>query len=76
MPSEDIPEWEMPEEEAPEKLRKKWDSEELEEKPAVTCPACKKRVPADSFRCIYCGERVFKDSGLLGKILKWVRFGR
>ncbi len=78
MSSEDDPkDWEIPEEgEVPERLQKKWDEEEYKEQPAVTCPACKKRVSADSFRCLYCGERVFKDSGLLGKILKWFRFGR
>jgi hypothetical protein len=73
---EDFPDWENHEEIPPEKLQKKWDSEEMEEKPAVTCSSCKKRVPASSFKCIYCGNQVFKDSGLLGTLLKWFRGGR
>lgn len=77
MPLEDDPkDWETRDEVPPERLQKKWDREEFSELPAVVCFSCKKRVPADSFRCIYCGAGVFKDSGLLGKILKWIRFGR
>ncbi len=71
---EDEPkDWENQDEVPAERLQRKWDSEEMEEKPAVTCPGCQKRVPASILRCIYCGHRVFHDSGLLGKILKWVR---
>ncbi len=70
---EDPKDWEGRDEVPPEKLQKKWDRDEYEEKPAVECPSCKKRVPADSFKCLYYGSQVFQDSGLLGKILKWIR---
>ncbi len=62
--------WENLEEIPPEKLQKKWDREESAESPAVTCPECGKRVPATSFQCLYCGFRIFQDSGLLGMIRK------
>lgn len=70
---EDPKDWEWPEEVPPERLQRKWETEESHEKPAVACPSCKKRVPADSFQCLYCGGQIFYDSGLLGKILKWIR---
>lgn len=70
---DELKDWEIPDEIPPERLQKKWESEEMEEKPAVTCKACQKRVPASIFKCIYCGAQVFQDSGILGKILKWFR---
>ncbi len=72
---EEPKDWEDQDEVPPEKLQKKWDRDEYEERPAVICPACKKRVPADTFRCLYCNAQVFKDSGVLGRILKWFRGG-
>jgi hypothetical protein len=72
--NEDDPkDWELNEETPPDKLQKKWEHDDYEERPAVVCPSCKKRVPADSFRCLYCSTRVFHDSGLLGRILKWIK---
>ncbi len=65
--------WEEQDEIPPEKLQKQWEKEEYEEKPAVPCPSCHKRLPASSFKCLYCGGQVFHDSGLLGKIMKWIR---
>lgn len=73
MTNEESNDWEEEEEVPPEKLQKKWEREDYEEPPAVECPSCKKRVPASTFKCLYCGEQVFHDSGLLGKILKWLR---
>jgi hypothetical protein len=75
-PSEDPKDWETQDEVPPEKLQKKWDEEEYADGPTVDCPSCKKRVPASSFKCLYCGAQVFHDSGLLGKIMKWIRFWR
>ena len=69
---EEPKDWEIEEESPPEKLRKKWDKDDLLEK-MVECPACKKRQPQRSLNCLFCGARIFEDSGLLGKILKWIR---
>ena len=76
MNTEEPKDWENADEIPPERLQKKWDREEYEELPAVLCSSCKKHVPAGTFRCIYCGAQVFKDSGLLGKLFKWIRGGR
>ena len=68
------------EEEPPEKLRRKWEAEEFEDefagKQTVPCPHCGKLIEKKSFSCIYCGERVFTDSGLLGRIAKWISGGK
>lgn len=67
---------EIPDEEIPDKLRKKWDEEDLEsetqEKTFKPCPHCSKFIEPKTFTCIYCGERVFWDSGLLGGIMKTI----
>jgi len=65
--------WEIEDEEPPEKLRRKWDDEEAKELKAVSCPKCKQPLPGDAFQCLYCGAQVFHDSGLLGKIWKWLK---
>lgn len=65
---------EIPDEEVPENLRKKWDREDYEsemlEKNFKPCPHCKKFIEPRSFSCLHCGQRVFWDSGILGKITK------
>ena len=57
----------------PGKLQDKWFREELSFKETVTCAACGKELPRETLACLFCGARVFQDSGLLGKILKWFR---
>lgn len=67
---EEIPEWEnLPEETPPEKLQRKWVKRDYFEKKTVVCPSCQNEVPADNLNCLFCGERVCEDSGLLGKLL-------
>lgn len=67
---------EVPDEEIPDHLRKKWEREDLEnevrEKTFKPCTHCSKLIEPNSFTCIYCGERVFWDSGLLGGIMKTI----
>lgn len=67
---------EIPDEEVPESLKKKWEREdferEVEEKSFRPCEHCSKLIEPGSFSCIYCGERVFWDSGLLGGIMKTI----
>ena len=70
---EDPKDWEQNDEVPPEKLQKQWDRDEMDEMPAVEWPSCKKQVPASSFKCVYCGDQIFFDSGLLGKIMRWIR---
>jgi hypothetical protein len=67
-------------EEEPESLRKKWEAEEISEftggKSFRPCPHCGQRIETKSFFCLYCGQRVFSDSGLLGKLNHGVSTGK
>jgi len=60
------------EEKVPENLRRKWDDEELEGdfsgKKMIPCRHCGKPVEKNSFSCLYCGQRIFSQSGILGKL--------
>lgn len=47
--------WEIKDEEPPEKLQKKWDREESLGTCVVVCPSCKKETPAGNLACIFCG---------------------
>lgn len=59
------------EEIAPESLQKKWEKEEFQEefsgKDFISCPHCKQPIEKKSFSCLYCGGRIFVNSGLLGR---------
>lgn len=66
----------FPEEGEPERLRKKWDAEEQMEIPPRKCAHCGKYVAGDSFFCLYCGERVFEESGSLGRLLRFAKQGQ
>ena len=66
----------LEDEEEPERLKKKWDAEEERGFQAKECPHCGKPVLANSFFCLYCGERVFEKSGLLGKLAYWTKQGK
>ena len=66
-------------EEAPESLQRKWDNEEfqdeLTDKKFGPCPKCSKMIEAKSFFCLYCGERIFSNSGFLGNLGHWIVSG-
>ncbi len=70
----------VPDEQEPESLRRKWDAEEIEDMVCVkqmkTCPHCGKPIEAKSFSCLYCGTRVFSDSGPIGKLGHWISEGK
>ncbi len=72
-------EFEPQDEQEPESLRKKWDAEEIEEltsgKKQFPCPSCRQMIDSKSFSCLYCGQRVFHDSGLIGKFGKYITGG-
>jgi hypothetical protein len=65
-----------PDEEHPESLRKKWEAEDLEDRQGENamraCRHCGKMIVKKSFSCIYCGNRVFTESGLLGRLAHWL----
>lgn len=63
-------------EEEPERLRRKWDAEEQLEIAPRQCSHCGKFVAGDSFFCMYCGERVFTESGVLGRLQQLLKQGQ
>ena len=69
-----------PEEEQPEKLRKKWEEEdfqdEFEGKQVKRCPHCSKWIEKRSFSCLYCGQRIFQESGPIGRMARWIADGK
>ncbi len=71
---------EVPEEEQPEKLRRKWESEdfqdEFEGRQTVPCSHCGKWIERRSLTCLYCGEKVFYETGALGRIVGWLSNGK
>jgi len=67
--NEEISDWEeLPEEDPPEKLQRKWDEEAYGEKRFSLCPACRKEVPTENLTCIFCGVPVNENTGLLGSL--------
>lgn len=68
---------EVPDEEPPEHLRKKWEAEEIEDQSQderiMACPHCGKWIQKKSFSCLYCSETVFYRSGLLGNIISFIK---
>lgn len=77
---DELNDWEeLEDEEAPESLQKKWDSEEDEElrleKGYVPCPHCSKLIAKGSFSCIYCCETVLEDSGPIGRLASILKKG-
>lgn len=65
--------WEVKDEDPPEELKRKWVEREHFGKRTVECPACKKAVPSESVSCLFCGAGIPHDTGLLGKVLRWLK---
>ncbi len=72
---EEPKDWEKHEEEnPPENLRRKWiEREYFGKDKTVRCGTCKKFVPAENLECLFCGATMNHDTGLLGKILRWIK---
>lgn len=63
------------EEEEPESLRRKWQEEESGESGFKVCAHCGQPLEKNAFFCLYCGERVFNESGPIGKLALWLKKG-
>lgn len=73
MESDDPKDWEeVKEEDAPERLRRKWVVEEHFRR-SVACPSCGRSTTADNLTCLFCGAYLNEATGLLGKLLKWFK---
>ena len=71
--NDELKDWEVEDENPHENLARKWVEREYFDKKTVDCPYCRKAVPSDSVSCLYCGAQIFQDSGLLGRIFKWIK---
>ena len=65
--------WEMKDEEPPERLQKKWEREEASDPGTVICPACRKEAPKGNWACIFCGHRLPQECCPLTCLLTWVK---
>jgi len=70
---EEPKDWEVREEEPPERLQKKWDREETAVPRMAVCPSCKKEMPAGNLACIFCGTEIFEKISLSRCFFAWVK---
>ena len=68
----ELPEWEVKDEEPPERLQKKWEREGTGEHRTVICRACKKEIPSENLTCIFCGTEIFEENAL-DRLLGWIK---
>ncbi len=74
MPDDDPKDWEPIEEETlPERLSRKWEEQESLGPQTISCPVCAQPIPTESATCLFCSALIGHDSGLLGKILLWLK---
>ncbi len=73
MNEEEPKDWEREEENPPENLKRKWVEREYFGRETSQCRACKKFVPSENLTCLFCGSALHFDSGVLGKILRWLK---
>ncbi|MFH0985348.1 MAG: hypothetical protein V1882_07405 [Candidatus Omnitrophota bacterium] len=61
---EELPDWEVKDEEPPERLQKKWEQEETGGHRTVLCRACKKETSSGNLTCVFCGSEIFEENAL------------
>jgi hypothetical protein len=64
--------WEIKDEEPPERLQKKWDREKVQGHRKIVCRSCKKETSTENLTCIFCGAEIFEE-GLFDRLLDWIR---
>lgn len=65
--------WEIKDEEPPERLQKKWEQAEVSDSRRGVCPSCKKETPAENLTCIFCGALISQGSCPIRCFLMWVK---
>lgn len=65
--------WEIQDEDPPERLQKKWEREEARGPRMAVCPSCKKETSAENLTCIFCGTAIPQESGPVRCFLTWVK---
>lgn len=68
---DELKDWEIREEEPPERLKKKWEKEDLSGPRFLVCPACKKEVSSENLTCIFCGALLKPAAGK--GIFSWIK---
>ena len=69
---EELPDWEVKDEEPPERLQKKWEQEETGERRKVVCRSCKREISSGDLTCIFCGAEIFEENAL-DRFLSWIK---
>ena len=67
----DVPEWEVKEEEIPESLKKKWQKEEIEGIRAGVCAVCGWPYTKVDLSCRHCGKPTEISAGVLVGLRRW-----
>ena len=70
---EDPKEWEVRDEEPPEVLKRKWESEESAGLQRIVCPSCKKETLSGSLTCIFCGATILREYCVMRRFVSWVQ---
>ena len=65
--------WEIKDEEAPERLQKKWEQEEASGSRPVVCPSCKKETSSENLACVFCGSVIPRESCPFRCFFAWVK---
>jgi len=70
---EEPKDWEIEDEEPPERLREKWAKDEILGPGTLTCRRCGQSVPRKNLLCLYCGSRVSENAGFLSWLLSFFK---
>ena len=65
--------WEIKDEEPPEKLQQKWEKEEALGPRAVVCPSCKKETSTRNLTCIFCGATILQEYCVFRGFFSWIK---
>ena len=65
--------WEIKDEEPPERLQKKWERDEAPDAQPVVCPSCGKESPAGNHTCIFCSATIPQSCCPVTCFLSWVK---
>ena len=65
--------WELKDEEPPDRLQKKWEQEEDSDPGRIVCPSCKKEAPAGNLTCIFCETVLPQGSCPISCFFSWIK---
>ncbi len=65
--------WEVKDEEPPERLQKKWEREETKGPRTVVCSSCKQETPVENLTCVFCSTVLSQGICPVRCFLTWVK---